>query len=203
MCCELRFVKLGAQHPFHIEAIVVLPDHLHCVWTPGPGDTNCSTRWSLIKGHFSRAIDKGERISQSRAKRDECGLWQRRFWRRAFWRSGMGTLALSADERVRDIRFSEDSLTVDLMDGRTISVPLEWYPRLAGASLEQLQNWTLCAAGYGIHWPDIDEDLSTEGMLRGAPAPGVRAESRTKRSTRPGPRGRPGKRAPARSGRGA
>jgi hypothetical protein len=114
----------------------------------------------------------------------------------------MGTLALSADERVRDVRFSEDSLTVDLMDGRTISVPLEWYPRLAGASLEQLQNWTLCAAGYGIHWPDIDEDLSTEGMLRGAPAPGVRAESRTKRSTRPGPRGRSGKRAPARSGRG-
>ena len=82
----------------------------------------------------------------------------------------MGTLALSADERVRDVRFSEDSLTVDLMDGRTISVPLEWYPRLAGASPHQLKNWTLCAAGYGIHWPDLDEDLSTEGMLRGAPA---------------------------------
>ena len=114
----------------------------------------------------------------------------------------MGTLALSADERVRDVRFSEDSLTVDLMDGRTISVPLEWYPRLAGASPHQLAKWTLCAAGYGIHWPDLDEDLSTEGMLRGAPAPGVRTERRTGRSTRPRPRGRSGKRASARSGRG-
>lgn len=88
----------------------------------------------------------------------------------------MGTLALSAEERVRDVRFWEDSVTVDLMDGRTISVPLEWYPRLAGASRLQLENWTLCAAGYGIHWPDLDEDLSTEGMLRGAPAPGMRTE---------------------------
>lgn len=113
----------------------------------------------------------------------------------------MGTLALSADERVRDVRFTEDSLTVDLMDGRTISVPLEWYPRLAAATPQQLQNWTLCAAGYGIHWPEIDEDLSTEGMLRGAPAPGVRTKSRTRRSTPPQPRGRSDKRLAARSGR--
>ena len=110
----------------------------------------------------------------------------------------MGTLALSADERIRDVRFSEHSLTVDLMDGRTISVPLEWYPRLAAASPRQLENWTLCAAGYGIHWPDLDEDLSTEGMLRGAPAPGARTGSRTRRSTRPRPRSRSGKRAAAR-----
>jgi len=110
----------------------------------------------------------------------------------------MGTLALSADERVRDVRFSEDSLTVDLMDGRTISVPLEWYPRLAGASPQQLHNWTLCGAGYGIHWPDIDEDLSTEGMLRGAPAPGVHPASRTKRSTRPRPQRRSGEHTRAR-----
>lgn len=114
----------------------------------------------------------------------------------------MGTLALSADERVRDVRFSEDSLTVDLMDGRAISVPLEWYPRLAGASPAQLKNWTLCAAGYGIHWPDIDEDLSTEGMLRGAPAPGVRPGSRTGRSTRPRPRGGSTKAGASASGRG-
>lgn len=114
----------------------------------------------------------------------------------------MGTLALSADERVRDVRFSEDSLTVDLTDSRTISVPLEWYPRLAGASPRQLANWTLCAAGYGIHWPDLDEDLSTEGMLRGAPAPGMRTVGRTRRSTRPRPQGRSNKRVTARSGRG-
>lgn len=115
----------------------------------------------------------------------------------------MGTLALSADERVRDVRFSEDSVTVDLMDGRTISVPLEWYPRLAGASPEQLRNWTVSAAGYGIHWPDIDEDLSTEGMLRGAPAPGVRPGSRTRHSARPRPRGRARKSGTPRLGRGS
>jgi REP element-mobilizing transposase RayT len=61
------FRNVRARHPFHTEATVILPDHLHCVWTLGPGDTDFSTRWSLIKGHFSRAIEKGERISQSRA----------------------------------------------------------------------------------------------------------------------------------------
>jgi hypothetical protein len=83
----------------------------------------------------------------------------------------MGILALSADERVRDVRVSEDALTVDLMDGRTISVPLVWYPRLFSGTQKQRSNWKICAAGYGIHWPDLDEDLSTEGLLRGAPAP--------------------------------
>ena len=83
----------------------------------------------------------------------------------------MGILALAADERVRDVKFTEDSLCVDLMDGRTISVPLVWYPRLSNATKEQLNHWEPCGGGYGIHWPDIDEDLSTEGLLRGAPAP--------------------------------
>lgn len=83
----------------------------------------------------------------------------------------MGILALSADERVRDVRVSADTLTVDLMDGRTISVPLVWYPRLLDGTPKQRSNWRVCAAGYGIHWPDLDEDLSTEGLLRGAPAP--------------------------------
>jgi hypothetical protein len=83
----------------------------------------------------------------------------------------MGTLAVNADERVSSVEFTDEFLTVGLKDGRRISVPMEWYPRLAHASREQLQNWQLCAAGYGIHWPDLDEDLSTEGMLRGAPAP--------------------------------
>jgi hypothetical protein len=52
-----------------------------------------------------------------------------------------------------------------------ISVPLAWYPRLLHASADQRNNWELCGGGFGIHWPDIDEDLSTEGLLRGAPAP--------------------------------
>ena len=83
----------------------------------------------------------------------------------------MGTLALNADERVETVEFSEEFLIVGLKDGRRISVPLEWYPRLARASKDELSGWELCAAGYGIHWPALDEDLSTEGLLRGAPAP--------------------------------
>jgi hypothetical protein len=74
-------------------------------------------------------------------------------------------------ERVKDVHFTEDTLSVDLVDGRTISVPLAWYPRLLHASADQRNNWELCGGGFGIHWPDIDEDLSTEGLLRGAPAP--------------------------------
>jgi hypothetical protein len=74
------------------------------------------------------------------------------------------------DERVLDVRFDEHSLIVDLMDGRTISAPLAWYPLLANATVDQRANWEKCGGGYGIHWPDVDEDLSTEGLLRGAPA---------------------------------
>lgn len=83
----------------------------------------------------------------------------------------MGTLALAADERVAGVEITEDVVSVRLMDGRTISVPLAWYPRLLNATHEQRQNWRVAGGGYGIHWPDLDEDLSPEGMLRGAPAP--------------------------------
>jgi hypothetical protein len=83
----------------------------------------------------------------------------------------MGILALGADERVKDVRCTDDALIVDLMDGRTISVPLAWYPRLANATAEERADWRISAGGFGIHWPAIDEDLSTEGLLRGAPAP--------------------------------
>jgi Protein of unknown function (DUF2442) len=83
----------------------------------------------------------------------------------------MGILALKADERVAGVSFTSDSLSVALMDGRTITVPLAWYPRLLHATPEQLNNWKIAGGGYGIYWPDLDEDLSTEGLLRGAPAP--------------------------------
>jgi hypothetical protein len=83
----------------------------------------------------------------------------------------MSTLAIKTDERVKDVSFTEDTIAVDLMDGRTIVVPLVWYPRLLNGTSEQLANWEVCGGGYGIHWEDLDEDLSTEGMLRGAPAP--------------------------------
>jgi hypothetical protein len=83
----------------------------------------------------------------------------------------MGILAPGADERVKDVDITDDALSVALMDGRTISVPLVWYPRLLNASNDERQNWHISGGGYGIYWPDVDEDLSTEGLLRGAPAP--------------------------------
>jgi hypothetical protein len=73
-------------------------------------------------------------------------------------------------ERVKDVHITEDTIAVDLADGRTIVVPIAWYPRLLEATEVQRRNWQVSGGGYGIHWPDIDEDLSTEGLLRGAPA---------------------------------
>ncbi len=78
-----------------------------------------------------------------------------------------------SDERLRELAIDDEMLSVDLMDGRRISAPLAWYPRLQAATEEQRRHWRIAGGGYGIHWPDIDEDLSTEDMLRGAPAPEV------------------------------
>lgn len=77
----------------------------------------------------------------------------------------------SADERVLDVQFTDDTISVSLRDGRVITVPLVWYPRLLDATAAQRMNWKIAGGGYGIHWPEIDEDLSSEGLLRGAPAP--------------------------------
>lgn len=85
----------------------------------------------------------------------------------------MGILAIRADERVKNVHLTEETISVDLMDGRTITVPLVWYPRLLNATPEQRAKWEVSGGGYGIHWEEIDEDLSTEGMLRGAPAPRI------------------------------
>ena len=74
------------------------------------------------------------------------------------------------DERVSNVRCTNDTLIVDLMDGRTISAPLAWYPRLARGTPEQRAAWERSGGGFGIHWSDLDEDLSTEGLLRGARA---------------------------------
>lgn len=86
----------------------------------------------------------------------------------------MTTSELKAGARVRNVSCTEDNLVVDLLDGRTISVPLAWFPRLLHASADQRARWELSAAGFGIHWPEIDEDLSVAGLLAGAPAPGIR-----------------------------
>lgn len=83
----------------------------------------------------------------------------------------MNTSVLKIDARVEAVCFTRDSLVVDLMDGRSISVPLAWYPKLLKATPQKRAYWEVCGGGYGIHWPEIDEDLCTEGLLRGAPAP--------------------------------
>ena len=67
-------------HPFTIEAMVVLPDHLHAVWTMPEGDADFATRWRLIKTNFSRHLSVSERISESRSAKGERGIWQRRYW---------------------------------------------------------------------------------------------------------------------------
>ncbi len=72
--------KVRAAHPFHIDAMVVLPDHLHAIWTLPPNDMDYPTRWALIKAGFSRSLPNTERISASRAAKGERGIWQRRYW---------------------------------------------------------------------------------------------------------------------------
>ncbi len=65
------------------------------------------------------------------------------------------------------VNIDEDSLTIDFVDGRTISVPLDWYPRLVHATPDERNNWRLIGHGAGIHWPDLDEDISVENLLAG------------------------------------
>ena len=76
----------------------------------------------------------------------------------------------------KHVRVTDRTLTVDLADGRTVSVPVEWYPRLAHATPRERQHWQLIGPGIGIHWPALDEDISIEGLLRGRPS-GESAES--------------------------
>ncbi len=72
--------------------------------------------------------------------------------------------------QAEDVTVTEDALTAELSDGRTISVPLAWYPRLVHATGEERRNWRLIGGGQGIHWPDLDEDVSVEGLLAGRPS---------------------------------
>lgn len=78
---------------------------------------------------------------------------------RSFWRSGM-----NENKRAADVRFIGDQLVVDLVDGGEVSVPLESFPRLLQATREQRANWRLIGRGVGIHWPDVDEDISVQGL---------------------------------------
>ena len=111
------------RFPFEIEAIVVLPDHLHAVWTLPPDDADFSLRWRLIKIRFSRALPKHERLSKVRQARGERGVWQRRFWehlirndddyRRHVEYCYINPVKHGLVQRVRDWRFSSFHRDVD------------------------------------------------------------------------------------------
>ena len=72
--------RVRRLYPFRIEAWVVLPDHLHCVWTLPPGDADFAVRWRLIKLLFCKKLPREERLSAVRRRRNERGIWQRRYW---------------------------------------------------------------------------------------------------------------------------
>jgi len=82
----------------------------------------------------------------------------------------MTTSTLASSPTANSVSISEDALTVSLADGREVSVPTSWYPRLSHARAAHLQNWELIGGGHGIHWPDLDEDISIENLLLGQPS---------------------------------
>ncbi len=86
----------------------------------------------------------------------------------------MSSSVVEANPRAQEVEVTEDELRVSLADGRRVSVPLAWFPRLLHASPAQRSRWELLGDGEGIHWPEVDEDLSVVGILRGAPAPGAK-----------------------------
>jgi hypothetical protein len=79
-------------------------------------------------------------------------------------------ITLTAEARAQNVVVTDDALAVDLNDGRTISVPLAWYPRLLNGTSAERNNWSLIGGGEGIHWPDLDEDVSVENLLAGKPS---------------------------------
>ena len=92
----------------------------------------------------------------------------------------MSTAANIIEPRVMSMAVTDDEIIAHLVDGRTISVPLVWSWRLADASPEQRQHWEIFGDGQGIRWPDIDEDISVEGMLRGMSAHRPRGHARSR-----------------------
>lgn len=82
----------------------------------------------------------------------------------------MATSSLTETAAVKNVRVTDRFLIVELRDGRVLSVPLGWYPRLAEGSPRERRNWEILGPGTGIHWPDLDEDISVEGLLQGLPS---------------------------------
>ncbi len=89
----------------------------------------------------------------------------------------MSTFPDNGVPRAKDVSVTDDELTVVLVDGRVLSVPLAWFPRLLHAAPKQRENWQLLGDGEGISWPDVDEDLSVAGLLRGNPSSETRRKS--------------------------
>jgi hypothetical protein len=107
--------------------------------------------------------------------------------------------AILAEATIRRIDVTDETITAHLADGRVISVPLAWSWRLSDATPAQRAKWVLIGDGYGVHWPDIDEDISAEGMLAGVPAPrrktaGARPSRPANRRLQPTAAGTPAKR---------
>ena len=92
-------------------------------------------------------------------------------------------IAASSEPRIVTLEVTEEAIVAQLTDGRTVSVPLAWSWRLSEATPAQRANWRLIGNGHGVHWPDVDEDLSAEGMLNGVPA--VRPSRRSAKSVAP------------------
>ncbi len=95
----------------------------------------------------------------------------------------MTTSAVETNPRARALRFKSDQLVVELLDGRTIAVPLTWFPRLLHATTTQRAKWRIIGRGEGIHWAMLDEDLSIAGLLMCSPSPGRRRGSVARRGT--------------------
>jgi Protein of unknown function (DUF2442) len=92
------------------------------------------------------------------------------------------SIAVSVDPRIKAVSVTDALITFDLIDGRSVSVPLAWSWRLSEATPEQRANYEIIGDGQGVHWPDIDEDLSAQGMLTGVPARGSRTTTKAKLS---------------------
>src|SRR3989449_11761805 len=90
----------------------------------------------------------------------------------------------------KNVRVTDRALVVELRDGPVVSVPLAWYPRLAEGSPAERRRWELLGPGIGIHWPDLDEDISVEGLIQGLPSGESAASLRTWRATRQRPANR-------------
>lgn len=100
--------------------------------------------------------------------------------------------AVTTESRIGHVEVSDEAITAHLTDGRVISVPLAWSWRLSDATPTQRANWELIGEGYGMHWPEIDEDISADGMLNGIPARRPVTKNPALRSAAPAKRMQPG-----------